>query len=126
MAGIKSEEEFKKIARARKVASDGERARVYYKIEQTHHVNLEVTSQLFISATKVGQATYYKSGEIFHVMFLKDRVKELKSELSDPVVQEKIKHILTVRQYNDRLNRKLQRLRQNINVYRPGGQKEKK
>ena len=58
-------------------------------------------------------------------MFLKDRVKELKSELSDPVVQEKIKHILTVRQYNDRLNRKLQRLRQNINVYRPG-EKEKK
>lgn len=121
VAGIGSIEDFQKLTKERKVANDGERVRVYKKFEATHHVNSQVTAELFLPATKVGKATFYKDEEVFHVMFLKERGKELKRQLEDPKVQQDIKLKLWVRQYHDRLNHRLQRLRQTINVYRPGG-----
>ena len=118
--GIKSVNDFKKLAEKRKVAGGGLKGRVYIDLENTHYVDAEVTATLSgIEAGKAG-LHHFEGDEIFHVMFVTERGDQEKPNLNDPVLRRMIKGELSGRQYNARLQLKIQRLKLEINVYRPG------
>ena len=118
--GIKSADDFKKLAEKRKVAGGGLRGRVYFDEKQkaTWHIDAEVTATLY--GIEAGKADYHQSDEIFHVMFVAERGEQEEPDLNDPRLRELIKGELSGRQYNARLQLKIQRLKREINVYRPG------
>ena len=120
VGGIKSVNDFKKLAEKRKVAGGGLKGRVYIDLENTHYVDAEVTATLSgIEAGKAG-LHHFEGDEIFHVMFVTERGDQEKHDLNDPVLRRMIKGELSGRQYNARLQLKIQRLKLEINVYRPG------
>ena len=117
--GIKSVNDFKKLAEKRKVAGGGLKGRVYIDLENTHYVDADVTATLSeIEAGKAG-LHHFEGDEIFHVMFVTERGDQEKHDLNDPVLRRMIKGELSGRQYNARLQLKIQRLKLEINVYRP-------
>jgi len=119
--GIKSEDDWKKLCQKRKVAGGGLKGRVYFdeKHKDTWYMNdAEVTATLY--GIEAGKADYHQSDEIFHVMFVAERGEQEKPDLNDRRVREMIKGELSSQQYSDRLDLKIQRLRREINVYRPG------
>ena len=78
----------------------------------------EVTATLY--GIEAGKAGYHQSDEIFHVMFVAERGEQEKPDLNNPRLRDFIKGVLSGRQYNARLQLKIQRLKREINVYRPG------
>lgn len=120
VAGIESMEDFSKLAVERKVANEGVQARIYANNEATHYGGVDLSAFLIDETTPVGKGVVLKQGNIYHVMFIKERGEEQKRKLGDPRVQKDIKMTLQSRQYYKRLNLKLERLRQTINVYVPG------
>ena len=60
------------------------------------------------------------------MIFIVERGDKPKPKLGDPGVQANIETILRLKQYNSHLQSKLDRLRQNINVYLPGVEPERK
>ncbi len=118
--GIKSPDDFKKLAEKRKVAGGGLKGRVYFDDKQkaTWHIDAEVTATLY--GIEAGETDYHQSDEIFHVMFVAERGEQEKPDLNDPRLRNLIKGELSGRQYNARLQLKIQRLKRDINVYRPG------
>ena len=120
VAGIQSLDDFKKIAQ-KKVGNDGVKATVYFKNESTfYNGDVEAAAALLDERAKVGKAISHKSGESYHVLFIVARGEKQKPKLSDPRVRDFIRSELKTHQYNTRLNDKIKRLRQNINVYLPG------
>ena len=102
------------------MAGGGLKGRVYIDLENTHYVDAEVTATLSgIEAGKAG-LHHFEGDEIFHVMFVTERGAQEKYDLNDPVLRRKIKGELSGQQYNDRLQLKIQGLKLEINVYRPG------
>ena len=102
------------------MAEGGLKGRVYFDDKQkaTWHIDAEVTATLY--GIEAGKADYHQSDEIFHVMFVAERGEQEKPDLNDRRVREMIKGELSSQQYSDRLDLKIQRLRREINVYRPG------
>ena len=102
------------------MAGGGLKGRVYFDDKQkaTWHIDAEVTATLY--GIKAGKADYHQSDEIFHVMFVAERGEQEKPDLNDPRLRNLIKGELSGRQYNARLQLKIQRLKRDINVYRPG------
>ena len=101
------------------MAGGGLRGRVYFDEKQkaTWHIDEEVTTTLYgIEAEK---ADYHRSDTIFHVMFVSERGEQEKSDLNNPRLRDFIKGVLSGKQYNARLQLKIQRLKQEINVYEP-------
>ena len=120
VGGIKSVDDFKKLAEKRKVAGGGLKGRGYIDLENTHYIDAEVTATLSgIEAGKAG-LHHFEGDEIFYVMFVTERGDQEKHDLNDPVLRRMIKGELSGRQYNARLQLKIQRLKLEINVYRPG------
>ncbi|MDP7011831.1 MAG: hypothetical protein QF685_10655 [Verrucomicrobiota bacterium] len=116
---IKSADDFRKLAKDRKVVEGGLEAKVYFdeKYNDTWHIDAEVTATLY--GIKAGKADVHPSGETYHVMFVTERGEQEKPNLNDPRVRELIKGELSYQQYTARLNLKLQKLKREINVYRP-------
>jgi len=118
--GIKSEDDWKKLCQKRKVAGGGLKGRVYFdeKHKDTWYMNdAEVTATLY--GIEEGEADYHQSDKIFHVMFVSERGKQEKPDLNDPRLRGFIKAALTDKQFKARLQLKIQRLKQEINVYEP-------
>jgi hypothetical protein len=124
VAGIQSIDDFKKIAQ-KKVGNDGLKATVYFKNESTYYNNgdVEAAAALLDERAKAGKAISHKSGKSYHVIFIVARGDKQKPKLGDSRVRDFIKGELEWDQYSARLNEKLKRLRQNINVYLPGTEK---
>jgi hypothetical protein len=118
--GIKSEDDFNKLAEKRKVAGGGLKGRVYFdeKYKKTHYIDADVTTTLY--GIEAGKADYHQSETIFHVMFVSERGEQEKPDLNNPRLRDFIKGVLSDKQYNARLQLKIQRLKQEISVYRPG------
>ena len=119
-AGIQSLDEFKKVAQ-KNVRNDGLKATVYFKNESTFYNNgdVEAAAALLDERAKVGKAIFHKSGKSYHVIFIVARGDKQKPKLSEPRVQDYIKGEIGGHLFSTRLDDKLTRLRQNINVYRP-------
>jgi hypothetical protein len=127
VSGILSVDDFKKIAQE-KVGNDGLKATVYVAHQETTYKDdVDATSRMFQPENKEGRAFYFlEDGKTYNVIFIVERGDKPKPKLSDPRVQANIKNILRLKQYNTQLTSKLDRLRQNINVYLPGVEPEKK
>ena len=118
VGSIKTADDFKKLAEKRKVAGGGLKGRVYIDLEKTWYIDADVTATL--SEIEAGKAGFHLSGETYHVMFVTERGEQEKPDLNNPRDREMIRRVLSGRQFNDRLQLKIQRLKQEINVYRPG------
>ena len=126
VSGILSVEDFKKIAQEKK-GNEGSEGTVYIAHEETLYKDVDATGRLFQPENKVGKAFYFlEGGKIYNVIFIVERGDKPKPKLSDPGVQANIETILRLKQYNSHLQSKLDRLRQNINVYLPGVEPEEK
>ncbi|SVE30601.1 uncharacterized protein METZ01_LOCUS483455, partial [marine metagenome] len=120
VAGIKSADDFKILIEEFDVTGGNRKTRVYFKEEykDTWHIDAEVTVTLY--GIEDGKAGFHQSGGIFHVMYVTERGDQEKPNLSDSRVLEGIKGELSYLQYISRLELRLKRLKQEINVYRPG------
>lgn len=126
VSGIVSVDDFKKIAKEKK-GNEGLEAMVYVDHRETLYKDVDATGRLFQSENKVGRAFYFlEGGNIYNVIFIVERGDKPKPKLGDPGVQANIETILRLKQYNSHLQSKLDRLRQNINVYLPGVEPGKK
>ena len=121
--GIKSADDFKILAEELKVAGGGLKGKIYFdnKYKDTHYIDREVSKTLY--GIKAGKAGFHQSDEIFHVMFVTERGDQEKPNLSDARDLEEIKRQLENDQYTSRLDLKLKRLKQEINVYYPADKK---
>ena len=77
-----------------------------------------LAGQLFGEDTKANTALVEKFGNTFHLIYIAERGEKLERNLGNPREQERIRELLRRQKQDQLLERKIARLRNEINVYR--------